>query len=53
MRSILKKHYQKQYWLNKAVKYGIEIKGREEQAAKDAEARYRKEYRRRKHDKVS
>ena len=36
---------QKQFWLNKAKKYGIPTEGREAQAACDAEARYRREYR--------
>ena len=44
--TILKRQYQREYWLRKAVEYGIETNGREAQAAKDAEARYRKEYRR-------
>ena len=34
------------YWLKKAAEYGISTEGREEQAARDAEARYRREYRR-------
>lgn len=46
--NICKKNYQQQYWLRKAIEYGIYIDGREKQAAKDAEAAYRKEYRRRK-----
>lgn len=46
--NLLKRHYNHTYWLRKAMQYGIEIDGREKQAAKDAEAAYRKEYRRRK-----
>jgi hypothetical protein len=47
-----KKYYQQQYWLRKAVKYGIQTEGRENQAAREAEARYRKEYRHRKAERV-
>lgn len=43
-----KRRYQKAYWLRKAAEYGIPTAGREEQAARDAEAKYRREYRRRK-----
>jgi len=45
--TIYKQTYQKKYWLKKAIQYGIETEGREEQAARDAEARYRREYRNR------
>jgi len=46
--ALWKRNHQHKYWLRKAIKYGISTEGREEQAARDAEARYRKEYRRRK-----
>ena len=45
--TIYKQKYQKKYWLKKAIEYGIETEGREEQAARDAEALYRREYRNR------
>lgn len=44
----VKKRHQHDYWLRKAIEWGIPTEGREEQASKDAEARYRKEYRHRK-----
>jgi hypothetical protein len=44
-RGIFKKNLQRAYWLRKAIAWGIETEGREEQAARDAEARYRREYR--------
>jgi hypothetical protein len=47
-----KKYYQQQYWLRKAIKYDIPTEGREDQAALEAEARYRKEYRHSKAESV-
>ena len=44
-RGITKKYYQQVYWLKKAIEYGIETTGRELDAAHEAEARYRREYR--------
>lgn len=41
-----KRNLQKSYWVRKAAQYGIPTEGREEQAAMEAEARYRREYRR-------
>ena len=44
--NLLKRHYNHTYWLKKAKEYGIPTEGREEQARKEAEARWRREYRR-------
>lgn len=43
MMNSVKQAYQEKYWLRKANQYGIPTIGREKQAAKDAEARYRRE----------
>ena len=51
--NVFKKTYQQGYWLRKAIQYGIPIDGREDQAAREAEARYRREYRQRKAQKVT
>lgn len=48
LQSLMKKNYQRQYWLKKAKAYGIITIGREDEAAREAEARYRKGYRERK-----
>lgn len=50
--NLCKKLYQKKYWLNKAIQYGIPTEGRELEAAKEAEAQYRKEYRHKKAQEV-
>jgi len=42
-----KRNYNYTYWLKKAKEWGIPTEGREEEARKEAEARYRREYRRR------
>jgi len=47
-KGIFKKNLQQAYWLRKAIAWGIPTEGREQQASRDAEALYRKEYRRRK-----
>ncbi len=46
-KGIFKKNLQQAYWLRKAIERGMPTEGREIQAARDAEARYRKEYRNR------
>lgn len=43
-----KRQYQKDYWLKKAWLYQIPTEGREDESAREAERRYRKEYRARK-----
>lgn len=43
-----KRQYQRDYWLKKAWLMEIPTEGREIQAANEAEARYRREYRKRK-----
>lgn len=40
-----KRNYQQDYWLRKAEGWGIPVQGREKQAAREAESRYRREYR--------
>jgi len=42
---LMRKAYQEKYWLRKAVQFGVSTDGREKQAARDAEAMYRKDYR--------
>jgi len=42
---LMRKSYQESYWLRKAVQFGIATDVREKQAARDAEAMYRKKYR--------
>jgi len=44
-KGIFKKNLQQAYWLRKAIEWGISTEGREEQAVRDAEALYRREYR--------
>lgn len=44
---LIRRNYQKTYWLKKAKKYGITIDGKEDEAAREAEAKYKKEYRKR------
>jgi len=48
LQALMKKHYQREYWLKKAKAYGIPTEGREVEAAREAERMYRKEYRARK-----
>jgi len=42
---LMRKAYQEKYWLRKAVQFGVSTEGREKQAARDAEAMYKREYR--------